>query len=132
MKHPHRLEGASRSLAQQTDTPDGRPPPPQLAMGEELSFATFKCNGILTHITEGTSKVGRLQPIHKYFKTTGVQVFAVQEPHLREGKAPEEREQELETVRDMVDRAVYAFLSQTVRTRGGGYGGAFLEEIVDM
>ena len=53
-----------------------------LPLGGNLRVATFKCNGTLTKIAEDNKRRRRITPILRHFKATGVQIFALQEPHL--------------------------------------------------
>ena len=53
-----------------------------LPLGANLRFATFNYNGALTQVEEGKKKRKHIQLILRYFKSTGVQIFALQEPHL--------------------------------------------------
>ena len=54
----------------------------RLQLGMNVRFATFKCNEALTSGEEGKKKRKHIQPMLFYLKYTGVQIFALQEPHL--------------------------------------------------
>ena len=48
--------------------------PESLVVGEDISFATFNGNGLMTNVTEGGGKTRRIQTILKIFSATTVQV----------------------------------------------------------
>ena len=97
-----------------------------LPIGADLSVATVNCNGLLTEVGEGSREVSRLEIILKYFKAVNVQIFAIQEPHLR--TESDTLEQQMKKVNTLAKRAGYELMTQlTVGGMRGGGGGNFLE-----
>ena len=97
-----------------------------LPIGADLSVATLNCNGLLTEVGEGSREVPRLETMLKYFKAANVQIFAIQEPHLR--TESDTLEQQLEKVNTLTKRAGYELMTQlTVGGMQGGGGGNILE-----
>ena len=68
---------------------------------------------------EGSREVPRLEIILKYFKAANVQIFALQEPHLR--TESDTLEQQLKKVNTLAKRAGYEVMTQL--TVGGMRGG---------
>ena len=93
-----------------------------LPIGADLSVATLNCNGLLTEVGEGSREVSRLEIILKYFKAANVQIFAIQEPHLR--TESDTLEQQMKKVNTLAKRAGYELMTQlTVGGMRGGGGG---------
>ena len=90
-----------------------------LPIGADLSVATLNCNGLLTEVGEGSREVSRLEIILKYFKAANIQIFAIQEPHLR--TESDTLEQQMKKVNTLAKRAGYELMTQL--TVGGMRGG---------
>ena len=94
-----------------------------LPLGANLWFAAFNCNGALTPVEEGKKKHKHIQLILRYFKSTGVQIFALQEPHLPTPAQPctDAQGPQAHQVRETAKREGYSMLSQltTDGLRGG-------------
>ena len=72
---------------------------------------------------EGSRGVSRLEIILKYFKAVNVQIFAIQEPHLR--TESDTLEQQMKKVNTLAKRAGYELMTQL--TVGGMRGGGGLQ-----
>ena len=114
MKSTHSSDGSLRDPTATDDTTHthAKQNQPILAMGEDVSCATFNCNGMLTKIQDGNKTIPRLHTILKFFKSTHTHVFALQEPHLRGDKPAPDIARELTQVREMAECGGYEFLTR--------------------